>query len=185
MKYNYSNEGSVDFTFRFQKNIIGLWVIQQVKKELGDKYSFAELADMARNSDESRLLDLSDPRFLAPKSMIAEIEAVLGKATPAAMARSVFSSLAEEYKKALDELENATGKRYSALHVIGGGCQNALLNEMTARATGKTLTVGPVEATAIGNVIMQMIGTGEIANLPTAREIVKKSFDITEVKTNG
>ena len=185
MQYNYSNEGSVYYTFRFQKNIIGLWVIQEVKKELGDKYTFAELAEMARTDGESRLLDLSDPRFLAPKSMIAEIEGVLGKTSPASMARSIFLSLAEEYKKALTELENATGRKYIALHVIGGGCQNALLNEMTARATGKALTVGPVEATAIGNIIQQMIGTGEIKDLPTAREIVKKSFDITEVKTNG
>ena len=185
MAYNYSNEGSVDFTFRFQKNIIGLWMIQQVKKELNDKYSFAELADLARKDQESRLLDLSDPRFLAPKSMIAEIEATLGKLSVGALARTIFLSLAKAYKKALDELENATGKRYDALHVIGGGCQNALLNELTARATGKKITVGPVEATAIGNLIAQMIGTGEIKDLDAARENVKHSFDITEVKING
>ena len=185
MRYNYSNEGSVDFTFRFQKNIIGLWMIQQVKKELGDRYSFAELADMARGEKEERILDLSDPRFLSPKSMIAEIESTLGHLSVGALARTIFLSLAEAYKNALVELESATGKRYDALHVIGGGCQNALLNEMTARATGKTLTVGPVEATAIGNIIAQMIGTGEMDDLPAAREIVKHSFDITEVTVNG
>ena len=185
MAYNYSNEGSVDFTFRFQKNIIGLWMIQQVKKELGDKYSFAELADLARSNDETRRLDIADPRFLAPKSMIAEIEAVLGKLSVDAMARVIFLSLADAYKTALKELENATGKTYDTLHVIGGGCQNALLNEMTALATGKTLTVGPVEATAIGNLIAQMIGTGEIKDLDVARNIIKQSFDITEVKIDG
>ena len=185
MAYNYSNEGSVDFTFRFQKNIIGLWMIQQVKKELGDKYSFAELADLARSNDETRRLDIADPRFLAPKSMIAEIEAVLGKLSVGAMARVIFLSLADAYKTALKELENATGKTYDTLHVIGGGCQNALLNEMTALATGKTLTVGPVEATAIGNLIAQMIGTGEIKDLDVARNIIKQSFDITEVKIDG
>ena len=185
MAYNYSNEGSVDFTFRFQKNIIGLWMIQQVKKELGDKYSFAEMAEMARGEKESRLLDLSDPRFLAPKSMIAEIEKNLGHLSVGALARTIFLSLAEAYKKALEELEAATGKRYDALHVIGGGCQNTLLNELTAIATKKRITVGPVEATAIGNLIAQMIGTGEIKDLPTARELIKTSFDITEVKING
>ncbi len=184
-KYNYSNEGSVDYTFRFQKNIIGLWMIQEVKKELGDKYSFAELAEMARGDKESRLIDLADPRFLAPKSMIKEIESVLGSVSVPAMARSIFLSLAREYAKALRELEDATGKKYDALHVIGGGCQNALLNEMTARATEKVLTVGPVEATAIGNIIAQMIGTGEIESLPAGRDIITKSFDITEVKVNG
>ena len=114
-----------------------------------------------------------------------EIEAMLGKLSVGALARTIFLSLAEAYKKALDELENATGKRYDALHVIGGGCQNALLNELTARATGKKVTVGPVEATAIGNLIAQMIGTGEIKDLSTARETIKHSFDITEVKING
>ena len=185
MEYNYSNEGSVDFAFRFQKNIIGLWMIQQVKKELGDKYSFAELADLARKETESRILDLGDPRFLAPQSMIAEIEALTGKLSVGALARVIFLSLADAYEKALEELETATGKKYDTLHVIGGGCQNALLNELTARRTGKTLTVGPVEATAIGNLIAQMIGTGEIKDLATAREIIKHSFDITEVKING
>lgn len=185
MSYNYSNEGSVDFTFRFQKNIIGLWMIQQVKKELGDKYSFAELADLARVSDENRRLNVADPRFLAPKSMIAEIESVLGKLSVGAMARVIFLSLADAYKTALKELENATGKPYDTLHVIGGGCQNAFLNEMTALATGKTLTAGPVEATAIGNLIAQMIGTGEIKDLDVARNIIKQSFDITEVQING
>ena len=185
MRYNYSNEGSVNFTFRFQKNIIGLWMIQQVKKELGDKYSFAELAEMARADNEERIINLSDPRFLAPESMIAEIERTQGKLSVGAMARTIFLSLAEEYRKALEELESATGRRCDTLHVIGGGCQNALLNEMTARATGKTVTVGPVEATAIGNIIAQMIGTGELESLPAAREIVKRSFDITEVIVNG
>ena len=185
MNFNYSNEGSVDFCFRFQKNIIGLWMIQQVKKELGDKYSFAEFADLAKKSDENRILDLSDPRFLAPKSMIAEIERTLGHLSVGDLARTVFLSLANEYKKALDELEKATGKRYDALHVIGGGCQNAFLNEATARATQKTLSVGPVEATAIGNLIAQMIGMGEIKDLSSARELIKTSFDITEVQING
>ncbi len=185
MAFNYSNEGSVDFSFRFQKNIIGLWMIQQVKKELGDKYSFAEFAELAQKSNENRLLDLSDPRFLSPKSMIAEIESTLGPLSVGDLARTVFLSLANEYKKALDELEGATGKSYDALHVIGGGSQNVFLNKATADATQKTLTVGPVEATAIGNLIAQMIGTGEIKDLSAARDIIKTSFDITEVTING
>ena len=130
-------------------------------------------------------MDLSDPRFLAPKSMIGEIEKTLGELSVGDLARTVFLSLAEAYKIAINELESATGESYDALHVIGGGCQNAFLNEMTALATGKRLTVGPVEATAIGNIIAQMIGTGEIKDLPTARNIIKKSFDITEVTING
>ena len=185
MLYNYSNEGSVHYAFRCQKNIIGLWMIQEVRKELGEKYSFAELAEMARKEPNDKLLDLSDPRYLAPKSMIAEIENAVGKQSVGALAYTVFHSLARTYKEALDELEGVIGKRYDTLHVIGGGCQNALLNELTARETGKKITVGPVEATAIGNLIAQMIGTGEIKDLAVAREIVKTSFDISEVIING
>ena len=185
MRYNYSNEGSVGYTFRCQKNIIGLWMIQEVRKELGEKYSFAELAEMARKEPNDKLLDLADPRYLAPKSMIAEIESAVGKQSVGALAYTVFRSLARTYKEALDELESVIDKRYDTLHVIGGGCQNALLNELTARETGKKITVGPVEATAIGNLIAQMIGTGEIKDLAAAREIVKTSFDISEVKING
>ena len=185
LTYNYSNEGSVGFSFRFQKNIIGLWMIQQVKKELHDRYSFAELADMARASDFDGLLDLNDPCYLAPKSMLAEIESAIGKQEPGAIARAVFRSLARAYRETIGELERLTGKNYPTLHVIGGGCQNALLNELTALETGKRITVGPVEATAIGNLIAQMIGTGEIESLAAAREIIKKSFNITEVSIDG
>ncbi|MBQ7712877.1 MAG: rhamnulokinase [Clostridia bacterium] len=181
MQYNYSNEGSVNYAFRCQKNIIGLWMIQEVRKELGEKYSFAELAEMARKEPNDDLLDLSDSRYLAPKSMIGEIQAAVGKRSVGALAYTVFRSLARSYKTALEELEAVIGKGSDTLHVIGGGCQNALLNELTARETGKKITVGPVEATAIGNLIAQMIGTGEIASLREAREIVKTSFDITEV----
>ena len=178
---NYSNEGSVKNAFRFQKNIIGLWMIQQVKKELGDKYSFAELAEMARRERTDCVLDLSDPCYLAPESMIGEIERKTGKLTPGALSYVIFNSLALTYKKAIEELEEVTGVSCDTLHVIGGGCQNALLNELTAAHTGKKLTIGPVEATAIGNIIAQMIGTGEIKDLTAAREIVKRSFDISEV----
>ena len=182
MRYNYSNEGSVAFTFRTQKNIIGLWMIQEVKKELGDRYSFAELAEMARKEANDRVLDLADPRYLAPKSMIGEIERAVGKQTVGALAYTVFRSLALSYREAIEELEGLTGKEYDTLHIIGGGCQNGLLNELTARTTRKRITIGPVEATAIGNLIAQMIGTGEIESLAVAREIVKDSFDISEVK---
>ena len=181
MAYNYSNEGSVDFAFRFQKNIIGLWMIQQVKKELGDTYSFQQLADMARECPTDTLLDLNDPRYLAPESMIAEIEKSTGKRPIGELAYIVFNSLAHTYAAAIEELENSTDKRFDTLHVIGGGCQNALLNELTAKVTKKRITTGPVEATAIGNLIAQMIGTGEIKDLAAAREIIKNSFNVSEV----
>ena len=179
---NYSNEGSVHFTFRFQKNIIGLWMIQEVKRELGDRYSFAELAEMARKEPTNAILDLSDPRFLSPESMIGEIEKTIGKQSVGALSYAIFNSLALSYKNAMDELQAVTGETYDTLHIIGGGSQNLLLNELTARHTGKRITTGPVEATAIGNLIAQMIGTGEISDLSAARDIITRSFEISEVK---
>ena len=182
MRYNYSNEGSLHNTFRFQKNIMGLWMIQQVKKELGDKYSFAELAAMAEEHPIDVAVDVNDERFLAPKSMLAEMERAIGKRPIGETAYCIFNSLATSYKQAIEELEEMTGARYSKLHIIGGGSQNKLLNRLTAEKTGKTVVLGPTECTAIGNVLMQMIGTGEVKDLAEARKIIRKTFEIEEVK---
>lgn len=181
MKNNYSNEGSLNFTFRYQKNIMGLWIIQQVRHELDDKYSFAQLVDMARESVTDKVIDVNDEKFLAPQSMIDAVQSEIGKVSVGEMAYCIFNSLAKCYARCVDELESATGKKHDILHVIGGGSKNALLNELTAKETGKKIIAGPVECTAIGNLIMQMIGTGKIENLSRAREIIKNSFTIEEV----
>jgi rhamnulokinase len=181
MKNNYSNEGSLNFTFRYQKNIMGLWIIQQVRHELDDRYSFAQLVDMARESVTDKVIDVNDEKFLAPQSMIDAVQSEIGKVSVGEMAYCIFNSLAKCYARCVDELESATGKKHDILHVIGGGSKNALLNELTAKETGKKIIAGPVECTAIGNLIMQMIGTGKIENLSRAREIIKNSFTIEEV----
>ncbi len=179
---NYSNEGSINYDFRYQKNIMGLWLIQSVKKELGN-LSFETLTQMARVKENCGIIDVNDNRFLSPKSMIDEINKALGKSlNSASIMRIIYDSLAKSYAEALSELERNTGKEYKTLNIIGGGSRDNLLNELTAKATGKRIITGPVEATAIGNLIMQMIGTGEIKNLPEARQIIKKSFEIKEVK---
>ncbi len=181
MRFNYSNEGSLDYTFRFQKNIIGLWLIQQVKKELGDAYSFAEIVKMAKENPTDRVFDVADEIFLAPESMIRAVESRIGKIGLGATFYSIFASLAQGYAKAFAELESLTGRRFDALHVIGGGVKNELLTEMTAKAIGRKVVSGPVEATAIGNAVMQMIATGEIEDLAAARKIIQKSFEIKEI----
>lgn len=179
---NYSNEGSINYKFRYQKNIMGLWLIQSVKKELGN-LSFETLAQMAKCKEDCGIIDVNDNRFLSPKSMINEINKALGKSlNSASIMRVIYDSLAKSYAEAIKELERNTGKTYSTLNIIGGGSRDTLLNELTAKATGKSIITGPTEATAIGNLIMQMIGTGEIKNLPEARKIIKKSFEIKEVK---
>lgn len=182
LKANYSNEGSINYGFRYQKNIMGLWMLQNARKELRN-ISFPELANLARASDISDRVDVNDNRFLAPKSMIKEISDAVGKKLGVASTlRVIYESLAQSYKKAIEELEANTGKTYSTLNIIGGGSRDRFLNELTANATGKKIITGPVEATAIGNLAMQMIGVGEIKDLSKARSIIKQSFDINEVE---
>lgn len=181
LKANYSNEGSINYNFRYQKNIMGLWLIQSVKKELGN-LSFETLANMARCKEACGIIDVNDNRFLAPKSMIGEINKALGKRlNSAGIMRVIYDSLALSYADAIAELESNTGQTYKTLNIIGGGSQDNYLNELTAKATGKTVITGPVEATAIGNLVMQMIGVGELENLATARKIIKKSFEVKEI----
>ena len=115
--------------------------------------------------------------------MTEEIKkAVMSNIGTASIMRVIYDSLAKSYAEAIEELERNTGKTYKTLNIIGGGSRDTLLNELTAKATGKKIITGPVEATAIGNLIMQMSGAGEIKDLAEARRIIKKSFDIKEVK---
>ena len=178
----YSNEGSVNGQFRLQINIMGLWMIQQVRHELGDKYSFAELADMARANPVPYEINVNDQRFLAPENMTAEINAAVGKElTVGEMAYVIYNNLARYYDLALKALEEVTGEKYETLNIIGGGSKNMLLNEMTMQYTGKRVITGPAEGTAIGNLMMQMVGCGDIANVQEGRQIIKNSFDIVEL----
>ncbi|MDE6505451.1 MAG: rhamnulokinase [Clostridia bacterium] len=181
-KANYSNEGSIDYKFRYQKNIMGLWMIQSVKRELGGNITFANLADMAKCKENKITVDVNDQRFLSPKNMTAEIKkAVTSNLGTASIMRVIYDSLAKSYAEAIEELERNTGKTYKTLNIIGGGSRDAFLNELTAKATGKKVITGPTEATAIGNLIIQMISAGEIKDLTSARQIIKKSFEVKEI----
>lgn len=178
----YSNEGSIGFTFRLQKNIMGLWMIQQVRHELGDKYGFGELADMARANPVTDEINVNDQRFLSPKSMTDEINAAVGRTLSVGeMAYVIFNNLARDYASSLAALEEITGKKYETLNIIGGGSKNGLLNELTAKYTGKKIITGPAEGTAIGNFMMQMVGGGELESVAEGREYIKRSFDICEL----
>lgn len=182
MNSGYSNEGGVNFTFRLQKNIMGLWMIQQVRRETGNKYSFAQLAEMAVNEPIDALLDVNDQRFLAPKSMIEEIKrAVNSELTIGQIAYCIFNSLACDYEKSLKDLEKMTGEKYQTLNIIGGGSKNELLNKLTKQKTGKRIIVGPSEGTALGNLIMQMVSANEINSVAEGRELISKSFEVKEI----
>ena len=188
----YTNEGAHNGRIRFLKNIMGLWVLQSVRHELNDTYSFAELEIMARETEKSAppgwIIDLNLSRFFAPQSMITEIKDEyhrLGKKipeSPGELAFSVYSSLANCYKTAILDLEKITGKEYPAISVIGGGSKDSYLNALTAKYTGKTVFAGPAEATAAGNILLQMQAAGDPAVKDGFSELVKSSFDIKEYK---
>lgn len=178
----YSNEGSVCGTFRLQINIMGLWMIQQVRHELGDKYSFVELVEMAKANRTEEEIDVNDQRFLAPENMTAEIHAAAGRTLSVGeTAYVIYNNLAKYYDRALKALEKVTGKKYETLNIIGGGSNNMFLNELTEKYTGKKIIAGPAEGTAIGNLMMQMVGCGDIRDVAEGRKIIKASFDIKEL----
>ena len=161
---------------------MGLWLIQNVRKELGNP-SFETLTQMAKCKEDCGVIDVNDKRFLSPKNMTAEINKALGKSlNSASIMRVIYDSLAKSYADAIAELERNTGKTYKTLNIIGGGSRDTLLNELTAKATGKKVITGPTEATALGNIVMQMIGIGELKDLAEARRIIKQSFEIREVQ---
>jgi len=188
MAYNFSHEGGYDDRYRYLKNIMGLWMIQELKRELGDAYSFAELCELAAESEISSLVDCQDQRFLAPKSMIAEVQGYCAEngmptpESPGELAAVIYNSLAACYAKTVDELETMTGKTYEAIHIIGGGANADYLNEITAVRTKKDVYAGPTEATAIGNLTVQMLVTGVFANLQEARKCIYESFEIRHYK---
>lgn len=188
-KANFTNEGGVDYRFRFLKNIMGLWMIQSVRKELPVKYSYAELCSMAEEvSDFPAVIDVNDQSFLAPDNMIEAIQdycRMHGQAvpeTPGELATVIYQNLGRSYGETIREIEELTGKVYDKIHVVGGGSNANYLNELTARYTKKEVLAGPGEATAIGNVAVQMIASGELKDLRDARATVQKSFEIRSFK---
>lgn len=161
MKANFTNEGGVG-TIRFLKNIMGLWLVQCLKRELEDRYSFAQLAQMAR--DEANFdyhLDVNSARYLAPKSVMAEIDGECAQKgwpvprTPGQYAHAIYQSLAHAYAAALDELEAITGEKFGVLCIVGGGANNTYLNQLTEQAIGRSVITGSPEATALGNILLQ------------------------------
>ncbi|MFP7234237.1 rhamnulokinase [Bacillus subtilis] len=185
LKNNYTNERGANNTIRFLKNIIGMWVIQEVRKELQGDYSFQQLAAEARKTAPfQQFINLNDERFLNPESMIEEIQHFCRETrqkiprTAGELACCIYSNLAIIYAIAIQELETITEKSIQQLHIIGGGAQNDFLNQLTADMSGKAVYAGPIEATAIGNVLMQMIAAKEVKDIKEARQTVRNSFPI-------
>lgn len=182
---NFTNEGGYDHRFRFLKNIMGLWMIQSIRHEHNDAYSFAQLCELAQeNKDFPSRVDVNDDKFLSPDNMTQAVQDYCketGQKIPETigeLAEVVYQSLAICYKKAIHNLEEIAGKTYNSIHIIGGGSNASYLNHLTANATGKKIYAGPSEASALGNMLAQMIRNQEFTSLQNARICVFDSFDI-------
>lgn len=184
MKANFSNEGGINYRFRFLKNIMGMWLFQNIRKNLDKKYSYDEMMQMAMESSYDKLIDPTDDCFLAPDNMIEAIRNYLGEPNlPIAdVLKSVYISLATSYKNTVEEIECVAGKKVDRVAIVGGGSKDEYLNKLTKEYTGKRVTVGPTEGTAIGNLIAQFMYVDKDMDLSKAREIIVNTFSITEVE---
>ena len=182
---NFTNEGGAYGTFRLLKNVMGLWIAQQCRAtwlQEGTDYSYEELTHLAMEAEPFRtMIDPDNPMFLPPGDMPARIRdfcQLTSQPQPETVGqimRTVYESLALKYRFVLDHLVEVSGHDVDRLHIIGGGTQNRLLNQMAANATGRMVIAGPIEATALGNAIVQLIALGELANINEGRDVLSKT----------
>ena len=203
MAQNFTNEGGAWYRYRYLKNIMGLWMIQSVRRELNGvayvqgkkdvaaakkQWSFPELIQEAKGAEDfGSIVDVNRDCFLSPDSMIEAIRAECrrtGQPVPESVGQimqCIYTSLSRCYRDAIDSLQKLTGKHYTSINIVGGGCQDDYLNQRTATAVGLPVYAGPVEGTAIGNLAVQFIAAGEIDTLQAARDMIRRSFTIKEV----
>jgi rhamnulokinase len=190
MAANYTNELGHEGTVRFLRNILGLWILQETRREMiqqGSNVDYADLVHVAEGAPALRsLIDPNTAEFLKPGRMIEKIQSFCrrtGQPIPddaASLARCILESLALSYATQLDQLSKLLSKKLEVLHVVGGGSQNRLLNQFTANASGLRVTAGPVEATALGNLLIQAIAAGELGSLAELRAVIRRSYAIDE-----
>ncbi|MDE3000135.1 MAG: rhamnulokinase [Gemmatimonadota bacterium] len=195
LRHNFTNEGGVCGTYRFLKNITGLWIVQECRRiweNRGHAYSFAELVRLAESAPPlTSFIDPDHPDFLEPGDMPARIRTYCKRtgqtvpATEGAVIRCALESLALKCRCVLEDLESVLDRKLHTIHVVGGGIHNALLNQFTADAAGRPVVAGPAEATALGNVLMQVYARGEIDSLAGIREVVRNSTVIVPFEPAG
>ena len=178
--HNFTNEGGIDYRFRFLKNYMGMWLFQNIRRNLNKEKTYDEMMQLAMSCGDYKYFDVNDSTLVAPKNMIEAIGKLIGSDDLGLILNSAYHSLAKSYSEAVTEIEAVTGKRFNAIHIVGGGCRDKYLNALTRDYTGKSVTAGPVEATATGNIVSQIMRDKKIP-LATTREIVKNSFDIKEI----
>ncbi|MBE6787937.1 MAG: rhamnulokinase [Ruminococcaceae bacterium] len=179
---NFTNEGGIEYRFRFLKNIMGMWLFQNIRKNLEKKYSYDEMMEMAKSSSFCEFIDPTDQSFLAPDNMIEAVRKYLNRPElPLCdVLSSVYHSLANSYKKTVEEIEKISNKQINEIHIVGGGSKDKYLNQLTSKYTGKKVCIGLMEATATGNILSQIMYSNNI-DLASARKIVKNTFDIKEI----
>jgi rhamnulokinase len=195
LTFDFTNEGGVGDTFRFLKNIAGLWLVQECRRtwaRQSEEFSYDDLSQMAAQADP--LQSVVDPdygEFLKPGDMPARIRTFCQTTeqpvprSKGAVIRCVLESLALKYRWVLERIEEILGRRLEPIHIVGGGTQNRLLNQFAADATGRQVITGPIEATAAGNVITQAMALGHIGSLEEGRRIVRNSFDVATYEPAG
>src|ERR687890_605096 len=187
MEANFTNEGGFGGRTRFLKNVMGLWILQECRRQWareGHEYSYEELARLAKDApSDGPLVDPDHPAFLAPGNMVSRVQSFcerMGQTPPegpAAIARCVFESLALKYGHAIGQAQYLTGRNVGSINVVGGGSQNDILFQLTADASGITVVAGPVEATAMGNVMVQAYAQNRVRSLEEIRAVVRDSFE--------
>ena len=187
-KHNFTNEGGYHHRYRYLKNIMGMWVMQNLRREFKHKYTFEELYELAHIGRYfTSIVDVNDDTFLAPESMIRALQDYCEQTgqekpeTECELLYCVYRSLAKCYAKTVAEIETVTGRTYDTIHVVGGGCQDKFLDRLLVEVTGKEVYAGPVEATAIGNIMAQMLRDDIFEDLKEARRVVAKSFDVKRI----
>jgi len=188
--YELTNEGGYNGKFCLQKNIMGLWLLQECRREWsvrGQVYSYDDLTEMAKSAAPFQsFINPVDPGFINPGDMIRRIQEFCQKTkqsvpqTQADIVRCIFESLALEYRQVVEQISSMTGRSLDVIHIIGGGARNSLLNQFTANATGREVIAGPIEATAMGNILVQAISSGQIATLDEGRDIIRRSVETHE-----
>ncbi len=180
---NFANEGGIDYRFRFLKNIMGMWLFQNIRKNIDKSLTYDEMMHLAEESKYTKTFDTNAREILAPENMIDAIRGLLGdKNLPLGdVLKSVYLSLAYSYKKAVEEIERISKKEIKEIYIVGGGSRDMYLNRLTGEITGKKIFIGLSEGTATGNLISQIMYHQKLT-LAEGRKIIKDTFEITEVK---
>lgn len=188
-QHNFTNEGGYHHRYRYLKNIMGMWMMQNLRREFKHKYTFEELYELAHIGRYfTSTVNVNDESFLAPESMIQAVQDYCDKTgqdkpeTECELLYCIYKSLANCYAETVAEIQEVTGRVFDTIHVVGGGCQDKFLNHLLVETTGKEVYAGPVEATAIGNLMAQMLRDKVFKDLPAARQVVAESFDVKRVE---